>query len=80
MLYCVAPALFYSPNFLYACCKMCRAEFKEVRVLGEGNFSVVRAAKHRLDGIEYAIKRSTKDIMTATEKKHWVQVCEQLTK
>jgi hypothetical protein len=52
----------------------CRSEFKEVRLLGEGNFSVVRAAKHRLDGVEYAIKRSTKDITDAASKKQWVQV------
>jgi hypothetical protein len=45
-----------------------------VRLLGEGNFSVVRAAKHRLDGVEYAIKRSTKDITDAASKKQWVQV------
>ena len=51
-----------------------RSEFKEVRLLGEGNFSVVRAAKHRLDGVEYAIKRSTKDITDAASKKQWVQV------
>jgi serine/threonine protein kinase len=51
-----------------------RSEFKEVRLLGEGNFSVVRAAKHRLDGIEYAIKRSTKDITDPATKKQWVQV------
>jgi serine/threonine protein kinase len=45
-----------------------------VRLLGEGNFSVVRAAKHRLDGIEYAIKRSTRDIADPATKKQWVQV------
>lgn len=45
-----------------------------MRLLGEGNFSVVRAAKHRLDGVEYAIKRSTKDITDGASKKQWVQV------
>lgn len=45
-----------------------------MRLLGEGNFSVVRAAKHRLDGVEYAIKRSTKDITDPASKKQWVQV------
>lgn len=50
-----------------------RAEFKELRGLGQGNFSIVRAAKHRLDGIEYAIKRSANEITDKALKAQWIQ-------
>ena len=53
----------------------CRAEFKELRLLGQGNFSRVYLARGRLDGCEYAVKRSCHEVQQESLKKQWVQVC-----
>lgn len=50
-----------------------RAEFKEIRLLGTGNFSKVYLAQHRLDGVNYAVKRSTHRISSDAAKRQWVQ-------
>lgn len=50
-----------------------RAEFKELRLLGSGNFSKVYLAQHRLDGINYAVKRSTHRVCSDATKRQWVQ-------
>ena len=52
----------------------CRAEFKELRLLGQGNFSRVYLARGRLDGCEYAVKRSCHEVQQESLKKQWVQV------
>ncbi len=52
----------------------CRAEFKEVDILGQGNFSKVTKVKHRMDGMEYAIKRSLREITQDSLKRQWFQV------
>eukprot|EP00598_Pedospumella_elongata_P005842 CAMPEP_0184983310 /NCGR_PEP_ID=MMETSP1098-20130426/12565_1 /TAXON_ID=89044 /ORGANISM="Spumella elongata, Strain CCAP 955/1" /LENGTH=819 /DNA_ID=CAMNT_0027507119 /DNA_START=63 /DNA_END=2522 /DNA_ORIENTATION=+ len=39
-------------------------EFEEVRLLGEGTFSTVICARHRLDGTLYAIKRIRESIIS----------------
>lgn len=36
----------------------CRQDFKEIGLLGQGNFSKVFRARHRFDGREYAVKRT----------------------
>ena len=54
------------------CC--CRAEFKEIRLLGTGNFSKVYLAQHRLDGVNYAVKRSAHRVCSDAAKRQWVQV------
>ena len=51
-----------------------RAEFKEIRLLGTGNFSKVYLAQHRLDGVNYAIKRSAHHVCSDATKRQWVQV------
>ena len=63
----------------YACCiiVVCfdrRAEFKEIRLLGTGNFSKVHLAQHRLDGVNYAVKRSAHRVCSDAAKRQWVQV------
>lgn len=52
----------------------CRAEFKEIRLLGTGNFSKVYLAQHRLDGLNYAVKRSAHRVCSDAAKRQWVQV------
>ena len=52
----------------------CRAEFKEIRLLGCGNFSKVYLAQHRLDGINYAVKRTAHKVLSDAVKRQWVQV------
>ena len=52
----------------------CRADFKEIRLLGTGNFSKVYLAQHRLDGVNYAVKRSTHRVCSDAAKRQWVQV------
>lgn len=39
-----------------------KADFKEIGMLGQGSFSKVFRVRHRLDGKEYAIKRSIREI------------------
>jgi hypothetical protein len=36
----------------------CRQDFKEIGLLGQGNFSKVFRVRHRFDGREYAVKRT----------------------
>ncbi len=55
-----------------ACCR--RADFKEIRLLGTGNFSKVYLAQHRLDGVSYAVKRSIRPVCSDAIKRQWVQV------
>lgn len=50
-----------------------RAEFKEIRLLGTGNFSKVHLAQHRLDGVNYAVKRSAHRVCSDAAKRQWVQ-------
>lgn len=50
-----------------------RAEFKEIRLLGTGNFSKVYLAQHRLDGVNYAVKRSAQRVCSDAAKRQWVQ-------
>lgn len=55
----------------------CRELFKEIRLLGQGNFSKVFHVKNRVDGFEYAVKRSKLEICSTDEalKRQWFQVC-----
>ena len=39
-----------------------RSDFKELGCLGQGSFSKVFKARHRIDGCIYAVKRSMKDV------------------
>ncbi|KAK9821243.1 hypothetical protein WJX81_008325 [Elliptochloris bilobata] len=48
-------------------------EYREVVVLGRGNFSKVTKVKCRLDGMEYAAKRSSHPLHTHADKKRWQQ-------
>ena len=43
-------------------------------MLGQGNFSRVYLARGRLDGCEYAVKRSCHEVQQESLKKQWVQV------
>lgn len=45
-----------------------KAEFKEIGMLGQGSFSKVFRARHRLDGKEYAVKRSIREINRDSEE------------
>ncbi len=56
------------------CACFCRADFKEIRLLGTGNFSKVYLAQHRLDGVSYAVKRSIRPVCSDAIKRQWVQV------
>lgn len=38
-----------------------RQDFKEVGLLGQGNFSKVFRVRHRFDGREYAVKRTQRE-------------------
>ena len=58
---------------------LCRLEYKEMTILGQGNFSKVFRAKNRFDGMEYAIKRSFKAVATQLEARRWQQVCVQIS-
>ena len=52
----------------------CRKLFKMVNVLGQGNFSKVMRVQHRLDGTEYAVKRSIRPVMDDSDLLPWTQV------
>ena len=39
-----------------------RLDFKEIGQLGQGNFSKVLRARHRINGQEYAVKRTTREL------------------
>lgn len=50
-----------------------KSEFKEDILLGEGSFAQVIQVKHRVDGREYAIKRSRFPISQPSERAKWIQ-------
>ena len=51
-----------------------RADFKEAGILGQGAFSKVFRARHRLDGQEYAVKRSIAEVVPGSlAVRQWVQ-------
>jgi len=52
----------------------CRADFSEIEALGHGAFSRVLRVKHRLDGMEYALKRSLQEVTNNAKKRLWIQV------
>jgi hypothetical protein len=58
----------------HAALHTCREEFREVRHLGGGSSSKVLCAKHRFDGLEYAIKRSRHPVASELDAKRWQQV------
>lgn len=51
-----------------------REVFKELRTLGQGNFSKVFHVKNRVDGLEYAVKRSKQEVCDESLKRQWFQV------
>lgn len=71
---CRVSAVPVKPCWSLRCCTFCRAEFKEIRLLGSGNFSKVYLAQHRLDGVNYAVKRSAHRVLSDAAKRQWVQV------
>jgi hypothetical protein len=50
-----------------------RALYKEITVLGKGSFSKVTRVRSRLDGTEYAVKRSLRPFQDDVQKRLWVQ-------
>lgn len=48
-------------------------DFKVVREIGNGNFSKVHLAVHRLDGTEYAIKRTRSVVNDDQGRNRWLQ-------
>lgn len=52
-----------------------RKLFREVGVIGHGGFSKVTRVQHRLDGAEYAIKRSIRPVTAESDLRQWCQVC-----
>lgn len=50
-----------------------RQEYKELGTLGRGNFSKVLKVKCRIDGMEYAAKRSAQPLLSDADKKRWQQ-------
>lgn len=47
--------------------------FKELRLLGQGNFSKVFHARNRVDGLEYAVKRSKHEVADEALRRQWLQ-------
>ncbi len=52
-----------------ACTSRYRADFKQLRALGRGNFSSVFEVRGRLDGCRYAVKRSARELHTAAQQR-----------
>jgi serine/threonine protein kinase len=52
----------------------CSAEFKDIKKIGSGTFSEVFRATHRIDGMEYAIKRTKHPATSDSERNSWLQV------
>lgn len=52
----------------------CSSEFKQVKELGRGGFSIVYRATHRIDGCEYALKRTKNPVNDNKERNCWLQV------
>ena len=50
-----------------------RAEFKELQLLGRGSFASVHGVRGRLDGAPYAVKRSTRPLVSASERRAALQ-------
>lgn len=50
------------------------SEFKQVKECGRGGFSIVFRACHRLDGCEYALKRTKNPVTDNKERNVWLQV------
>ena len=48
--------------------------FRELKPLGQGNFSKVFKAQHRVDGMCYAVKRSAREVLTDADRLQWCQV------
>ena len=46
-----------------------RADFKELQLLGRGSFASVHAVRGRLDGALYAVKRTTRPLVTPAERR-----------
>lgn len=55
-------------------CCVCSSEFKQVKELGRGGFSIVFRATHRIDGCEYALKRTKSPVSDNKERNAWLQV------
>jgi wee1-like protein kinase len=56
-----------------------RADFRELGMLGQGSFSRVYRARHRLDGGEYAVKRSLREVPPGGEDfARWLQEAQTL--
>ena len=56
------------------CLAFCSNEFKDVKEIGSGSFSKVYRALHRIDGMEYAIKRTKHPASSDSERNSWLQV------
>lgn len=54
------------------------AEFRELGPLGAGAFSRVVRAAHRLDGREYAVKKSTQELFSPADVARWMQEAQAL--
>lgn len=54
------------------------AEFRELGPLGAGAFSRVVRASHRLDGREYAVKKSTQELFAPADVARWRQEAQAL--
>lgn len=54
---------------------ICSSEFKQVKEFGRGGFSIVFRATHRIDGCEYALKRTKAPVSDNKERNAWLQVC-----
>lgn len=60
---------------IHPCLHTCSSEFKQVKELGRGGFSIVFRATHRIDGCEYALKRTKNPVSDNKERNSWLQVC-----
>jgi serine/threonine protein kinase len=52
----------------------CSSEFKQVKELGRGGFSIVFRATHRIDVCEYALKRTKNPVSDNKDRNAWLQV------
>jgi serine/threonine protein kinase len=59
------------PACPFACCS---SEFRQVKELGKGGFSIVFRGTHRIDGCEYALKRTKSPVSDNKERNAWLQV------
>lgn len=57
------------------CAHSARLEYREMTILGQGNFSKVFRVRSKFDGMDYAIKRSFRAVTSDLEAKQWQQVC-----